>query len=163
MPVWELFCPSSQTPIYDDSNVLIVDSITRVPSDVLDMRSGDNSFESQEITDLSECIRVAKQAFPKAKITVPSQVFQGNVAEVQVEIRMKDSQSFMPTGELFTKPLKLKAETTAGYLPVNQITTETGKATFYVHTDNVPVGTTVKFKVSTDLFTNIGSEIFVVA
>ena len=163
MPIWELYCPSSQTPIYDDSNVLIVSAIARCPSDVIDMRSDAEAFTSENISDLPEIIRIAKQAFPKAKVTVPSQVFQGDVVQVDVEIRKKADDNFFPTGELFTKPLKLKAQTTAGYLPVNQIMTDTGKATFYVHTDNVPIGTTVKFKVSTDLFTNIGCEVFTVA
>lgn len=163
MPVTEYFAPSAQTELYDDSNTFIINTCSFCDSDLVDLRTNPSSEEIPTITDMDQINSICKCAFPKIKLIVNPTTFTDSEVTIDCEVREKDSQSFLPTGELFIPPIKIKLETSAGYLPVNTLYTENGKASFKLLTNNVPSGTSIKIKANVDLFTNVASEIIGVA
>lgn len=159
MPIVEYFSPSAQTHIYDETNTFIINTCDFCDSDLIDSRSTPSEDEIQTITDQDQINSICKCALPKIKLIVNPTVFTNSECLIECEVREKDKESFLPTGELFTKPIKIMLESSAGYLPINSQYTQDGKATFKLLTNDVPSGTTIKIKANVDLFTNVNSEI----
>jgi hypothetical protein len=156
-----LYAPSRADELTSNENTLVLDR------HVFFENISDTEHEYVEENVQNGVNNNPKAYLPLATVSGPVAMLPDSEGEFTVTLRKTqyddESHTYLPTGEIFDKELKIILDSSAGYLPIKKLTTVNGVCTFKLFTTHVPVGTEIDLKINTDNYTRIGSTTIMIS